>query len=90
MNNVGVTWEQIVALARSLEVRGGGRNAPPADPVHLARLVIEFHREVVAQPFKRAHPESTSQALPIGGCAPATASLHGGEPALPRAEEAAA
>jgi hypothetical protein len=90
MNNVGVTWEQIVALARALEIRGG-RNAPPQDPVLLARLVIEFHRDVVAQPLKRTHPDAACQALPIAGCAPSTPEgLKGVDAGVPRREEAAA
>ncbi len=53
MRNVGATWEQIVALARSLDVRA--RTEPEVeDPVVLAKLVLEFHRTVVAQPVKRA------------------------------------
>jgi hypothetical protein len=90
MNNVGVTWEQIVALARALEFRGG-RNAPPEDPVLLARLVIEFHRDVVAQPLKRTHPDATCEALPIATCAPSTPEgMQGVGPGVPRREEAAA
>jgi hypothetical protein len=90
MNNVGVSWEQIVALARSLEYRGG-RSAPPEDPVLLARLVIEFHRGVVAQPLKRTQPVTMNQTLPkSGGDECATQSSRSDDPAQPRAEEAAA
>jgi hypothetical protein len=52
MNNEGATWEQIVGLAKSLDFRNRAEQAA-GDPVLLARLVLEFHRTVVAQPLKR-------------------------------------
>ncbi len=58
MNNEGATWEQIVGLAKSLDFRNRAEQAA-GDPVLLARLVLEFHRTVVAQPLKR-----TATALP--------------------------
>jgi hypothetical protein len=51
MNDEGATWEQIVGLAKSLDFRNHDSSAE--DPVLLARLVLEFHRTVVAQPVKR-------------------------------------
>jgi hypothetical protein len=52
MNNEGATWEQIVGLAKALDFRNRAEQAA-GDPVLLARLVLEFHRTVVAQPLKR-------------------------------------
>jgi hypothetical protein len=58
MRNEGATWEQIVGLAKTLDFRNRGDAEQAEDPVLLARLVLEFHRTVVAQPVKR------SEALP--------------------------
>jgi hypothetical protein len=55
MENVGATWEQIVALARVLDFRTG-RSAEPEDSIVLAKLVLDFHRNVVGQHLKRAEP----------------------------------
>jgi hypothetical protein len=55
MTNEGATWEQIVGLARSLDFPDRA-DAAAEDPVLLARLVLEFHRTVVAQPVKRTAP----------------------------------
>jgi hypothetical protein len=54
MRTEGATWEQIVGLAKSLDFRNRGDAAQAEDPVLLARLVLEFHRNVVAQPVKRS------------------------------------
>jgi hypothetical protein len=53
MRNEGATWEQIVGLAKSLDFRNRPDAGQAEDPVLLARLVLEFHRTVVAQPVKR-------------------------------------
>jgi hypothetical protein len=53
MRNEGATWEQIVGLAKSLDFQNRADAGGAEDPVLLARLVLEFHRTVVAQPVKR-------------------------------------
>ena len=54
MENLGATWEQIVALASSLDRRGGGSHLRVEDQIRLARLVIDFNLNVVGQRLKRS------------------------------------
>jgi hypothetical protein len=61
MENVGVTWEQIVALANTLDHRGGGSSPRVEDQIRLARLVLDFNRNVVGQRLKSSPPRAVGE-----------------------------
>ena len=60
MENMGATWEHIVALAKCLD-HEGGKNARPEDQILLATYVLDFHRNIVSRPLKRALPDRPSE-----------------------------
>ena len=44
----GVTWQQVVDLAKSLEGAARAGEVPPQDGAQLVRLVLEFAGDLVA------------------------------------------
>ena len=50
-----VTWEQVMALARSLENAARRDDVPPPAGARLVRLVLEFDRQIVGGPSRAPH-----------------------------------
>lgn len=61
-----VTWEQVIALARSLESAARRDDVPPQVGARLVRLVLEFDRTIVGTGVHNVKPSRPPPATSAG------------------------